>query len=246
MKSDRFKVLGVPVDANYSIRELLQELDKVINSKNSGTKTVFCVNPEKIMLARKDTSLMATLADSDFLIPDGVGVVFAIRALHKRMIFRITGIDLMKVLLNEAQRKGYRIFIFGAKSAVLSKAVIEIKKRYPSLIIVGSSHGYVQENRYASLVNEINSLKADILFVGLGSPKQENWIHDHKDALNVKLCMGIGGSLDVISGYIPRAPYFLRAMGMEWLYRLIKEPNRIRRQILLPYFFFELLKAKLM
>lgn len=244
MKSNRLKLLGVPVDAYHSPEVLLQDIEE--GMKVQSTKTIFSINPEKIMRSRKDPALIAALENSAFLIPDGVGVVLAIRALHKKRVSRITGVDLMRLLLEKAEKRRYRVYIFGAKPAVLSRAMAEIKKRYPSLELVGSSHGYIQENQYASLVNEINAAKSDIFFVGLGSPKQENWIHAHKNALNVKLCMGIGGSLDVMAGHIPRAPYFLRTLGLEWLYRLIREPNRIRRQILLPHFFFELLKVKLL
>jgi N-acetylglucosaminyldiphosphoundecaprenol N-acetyl-beta-D-mannosaminyltransferase len=242
MKSNRLKILGVPVDAYHSREELLQDIEA--GMMDTSTRTIFSINPEKIMRARKDPRLTVALLNSNFLIPDGIGVVLAIKVLHKKRVSRITGVDLMRLLLDKAEKRRYRVYIFGAKPAVLSKAVAEIKKRYPSLGIVGSSHGYVKEDRYASLVNDINSVNPDILFVGLGSPKQENWIHAYKNVLNAKLCMGIGGSLDVIAGHIPRAPYFFRTLGLEWFYRLIKEPNRIRRQLVLPHFFFELLKEK--
>jgi len=242
MNRNQLKILGVPVDAYRSTKELLQDIETGMNG--AGTRTVFSVNPEKIMRARKDLVLSDTLVNSDFLIPDGIGVVLAIKVLHKKRISRIAGVDLMELLLDKAEERRYRVYIFGAKPAVLSRAIAEIKKRYPSLGIVGSSHGYLQEDRYASLINEINSVKPDILFVGLGSPKQENWIHAYKNLLNVKFCMGIGGSLDVIAGRITRAPYFFRTLGLEWLYRLMREPNRFRRQLALPQFFFELLKEK--
>jgi N-acetylglucosaminyldiphosphoundecaprenol N-acetyl-beta-D-mannosaminyltransferase len=242
MKSNRLKILAVPVDAYHSREELLQDIEE--GMKGASTKTIFSINPEKIMRTRNDPALTVALENSDFLIPDGIGVVLAIKVLHKKRVSRITGVDLMGLLLDKAEKRRYRVYIFGAKPAVLSRAIAEIKERYPSLGIVGSSHGYLQEDRYASLVNEINSVKPDILFVGLGSPKQENWIHSYIGLLNVKLCMGIGGSLDVIAGHIPRAPYFFRKLGLEWFFRLIKEPTRIRRQLALPKFFFELLKEK--
>jgi N-acetylglucosaminyldiphosphoundecaprenol N-acetyl-beta-D-mannosaminyltransferase len=242
MKSNRLKILGVSVDAYDSVEELLQDIEE--GMKGAGTKSIFSINPEKIMRTRKDPALTVALENSDFLIPDGIGVVLAIKILHKKRVSRITGVDLMGLLLDKAEKRRYRVYIFGAKPAVLPRAIIEIKNRYPSLDIVGSTHGYVQEDLYASLVNDINSVNSDILFVGLGSPKQENWIHGYKNVLNVKLCMGIGGSLDVIAGNIPRAPYFFRTLSLEWFYRLIKEPNRIRRQLVLPHFFFELLKEK--
>ena len=242
MESNRLKILSVPVDAYRSVKKVLQDIE--IGTNGTNTRTIFSVNPEKIMRARKDPALSDALVSSDFLIPDGIGVVLAIKVLHKKKVSRITGIDLMELLLNKARERGYRIYIFGAKPEIHSRAINEIKRRYPSLWIVGSSHGYIQEDKYDSLVNDINLANPDILFVGLGSPKQEKWIYRYKHQLKIKLCMGIGGSLDVIAGNIPRAPHFFRKLGLEWLYRLIKEPTRFRRQLALPQFFFELLKEK--
>ena len=242
MNNNRPKILGVPVDAYRSTKELLQDIE--IGMNGAGPRTVFSVNPEKIMRARKDPVLSDALVNSDVLIPDGIGVVLAIRILHKLKVSRIAGVDLMRLLLDKAGKRGYRVYIFGAKPAIHLRTINKIKKRFPSLKIVGSSHGYIQENQHGALIDDINSVNPDILFVGLGSPKQEYWIQVHKSVLNVKLCMGIGGSLDVIAGHIPRAPYFFRTLGLEWFYRLIREPNRFRRQLALPRFFFELLKEK--
>jgi len=241
MKNNRLKVLGVPVDAYISTEDLLHDIEAGMNDFE--TRTIFSVNPEKIMRARKDSMLYDALSDSDFLIPDGIGVIFAVKFLHRDKVTRITGIDLMELLLGKAEKRKRRIYIFGARPEINKTAVKEIKKKFPMLMMVGSSHGYVHEDE--SLIEDISSAKPDILFVGLGSPKQEKWISKHKHLLKVKLCMGIGGSLDVIAGRITRAPYFFRTLGLEWFYRLIREPNRIRRQLALPQFFFELLKENL-
>jgi len=242
MNNSRLKILDVPVDAYRSTKEVLQNIEAGMN----GTKPriIFSVNPEKIVRSRGDPALADALANSDFLIPDGIGVVLAIKVLHKKKVPRITGVDLMEILLSNAEERGYRVYIFGGKPEIHLKAIDEIKKRLPSLKIVGSSHGYVQEEHYDLLINDINLANADILFVGLGSPTQEKWICRYKHQLKIKLCMGIGGSLDVIAGNIPRAPHFFRALGLEWFYRLIREPNRFRRQLALPQFFFNVLKEK--
>jgi len=242
MNSNRPKILGLPVDAYRSTKELLQDIEKGMNG--TGPRTVFSVNPEKIMRARKDPVLSDALVNSDILIPDGIGVVLAIRILHKLKVSRIAGVDLMRLLLDKAGKRGYRVYIFGASPEINARAINKIKKKFPSIRIVGSSHGYINEGRYESLVDDINSAQPDILFVGLGSPKQENWIFKHKDFLGARLCMGIGGSLDVIAGDIKRAPFVFQLLGLEWFYRLLMEPKRFRRQLALPQFFFEVLKEK--
>jgi len=242
MNNRRINILGVPLD-NYQPEELISRAENGFD--RTQTQIIFSVNPEKIMRARKDPELLSALREADYLIPDGIGAVLGARILFKEKANRITGIALMDLWLQTAQRKKYRIFIFGARPAVNSGAAIEIRKKYPSLELVGHSHGYIEEGFYNRIIGQINDLETDILFVGLGSPKQEKWIHRHKESLRVKICMGVGGSLDVMAGRVKRAPQFFQRTGLEWLYRLIQEPRKYRRQHFLPQFAFELLKKKL-
>jgi N-acetylglucosaminyldiphosphoundecaprenol N-acetyl-beta-D-mannosaminyltransferase len=242
MHNRRIDILGVPLD-NYQPEELISIAES--GFARTQTQTIFSVNPEKIMRARKDPELLSALREADYLIPDGIGAVLGARILSKKKTNRVTGIALMDLWLQTAQRKRYRIFIFGASPAVSSGAAIEIMKKYPSLELVGYSHGYIEEGSYSRMIGQINDLETDILFVGLGSPKQEKWIHFHKKSLKVKICMGVGGSLDVIAGRVKRAPRFFQRTGLEWLYRLLQEPGKYRRQHFLPQFVFELLKRKL-
>ena len=242
MNNRRISILGVPLD-NYQPEELISRAENGFDGTQA--QTIFSVNPEKIMRARKDPELLKALREADYLIPDGIGAVLGARILLKEKTNRITGVALMDLWLQTAQRKKYRIFIFGAKPAINSRAAIEIRKKYPSLELVGQSHGYIEEVFYNRMIGQINDLETDILFVGLGSPKQEKWIHRHRESLRVKICMGVGGSLDVIAGRVKRAPQFFQRTGLEWLYRLIQEPRKYQRQHFLPQFAFELLKKKL-
>jgi N-acetylglucosaminyldiphosphoundecaprenol N-acetyl-beta-D-mannosaminyltransferase len=242
MNNRRINILGVPLD-NYQPEELISRAESGFD--RTQTQTIFSVNPEKIMRARKDEELLLALREADYLIPDGIGAVLGARILYKEKTNRIPGIALMDLWLQTAQRKKYRIFIFGARPAVNFKAAIEIQKKYPSLELVGYCHGYLEEGSDSRIIRQINNLQTDILFVGLGSPKQEKWIHRHKKSLRVKICMGVGGSLNVIAGRVKRAPRFFQIAGLEWLYRLFREPGKYRRQHFLPQFAFELLKKKL-
>jgi len=239
MNNKRNTILGVPVDI-YNPRELMSKIDKILN--DSEIHTIFSINAEKIMSARKDPELFLALKESDFLIPDGFGPVVGLRLIYGEKVFRITGIKLMEKILYLAAKKNYKVFIFGARPYVVKKALENIMERYRTLNIVGIQHGYITKEEYELLVNKINALKADILIVGLGSPKQEKWIQWYKNSLNIKLCMGVGGSLDVIAGRIPLAPSWVSNIYLEWMFRLIREPSRFKRQRVIPKFIFEMLK----
>jgi N-acetylglucosaminyldiphosphoundecaprenol N-acetyl-beta-D-mannosaminyltransferase len=199
--------------------------------------TIFAVNPEKNFAARKDVSLRHTLKSADLLIPDGIGVVLAAKILHGAKLSRVPGVEFIEEICALAARKGHKVFVYGAREAVNKKAVEILKGRHPGLYIVGRFHGYVKEEEMGSLVEKINASGAEILFLALGSPKQENWISAHKDGLKtVKVCQGIGGTLDTIAGQVKRAPKIWCRLSAEWLYRLISEPRRIKRQKVLPIF----------
>ncbi|MFC2141368.1 WecB/TagA/CpsF family glycosyltransferase [Acidobacteriota bacterium] len=237
----RKTLLNIPVDT-CTLDELIETIESDFQS--SKTKTIFAVNPEKIIYAQDDFELFSVLEEADFLIPDGIGIVIGFRLIYGEKISRITGIGTMQRLLSLSLQKKYRIFILGARPHVIEQAIEKIKMDYNGVNIVGTQHGYISEEEHDGLVERINKLGTDILFVGLGSPKQERWIHRHKNDLNTKICMGIGGSLDVLSNIVPGAPIWLQKIGMEWFYRLIKEPSRFNRQRALPKFAAQVIKQK--
>ena len=152
----------------------------------------------------------------------------------------------MQNICKMAAEKGYKVFIYGARKDVNKAAVSELKKRHPSIQIVGSHDGYLADDEVDGLVDRINESKAQILFLALGSPKQEMWISKYRDQLKtVRVCQGIGGTLDVLAGTVKRAPDFFCKMGIEWLYRLLSEPKRLKRQINLVFFAAQIIQAKL-
>ncbi len=246
MNNNRKTILDIPVDI-YQPEEFISEIEKKFF--HPGVKTIFAVNPEKVMHARSDSELFSALKEADFLIPDGIGIVIGLRMIYGERVSRTTGIMLMEYLLGMAVDKKLKAFIFGARPQVNTIASENIRKRYPSLDLVGTQHGYIPKEEDGLLVEKINSLGTDILFVGLGSPKQESWIQGNKKNLKVKICMGVGGSLDVIAGRVPRAPLWLQNLGIEWFYRLLKEPKRASRMYVLPLFLaysgYELFRVRL-
>ncbi len=190
---------------------------------------IAAVNPEKILKARKDKRLAEILEAADYAIPDGIGVVLASRIKKGNIKQRFTGIDCMESICAFSGGLDLKIFLYGASESSVTGAAHALKAKYPNINIVGCINGYETDNN--KVIEKINESRADILFVSLGSPKQEYWISDNKDLLCCKLFMGVGGSFDVLSGEKKRAPLKMQNAGLEWLYRLIKEPKRILRQI---------------
>ncbi|MBI4776770.1 MAG: WecB/TagA/CpsF family glycosyltransferase [Deltaproteobacteria bacterium] len=238
------QILSLPVD----LLTMDEVLDKVVEYVETGARpcSIFAVNPEKSITAPKDTVLRSAMCSADVIIPDGIGVVLAARILHAKRIQRITGVDLMQRICDLAAQKGYRVFLYGAKEEVNKKAAAQLQRKFPGLQVAGRCNGYIAESEMGALIERINELRAQILFLALGSPKQELWFAKHKDALTtVRVCQGIGGTLDAITGQVKRAPRIVQKLGLEWLYRLATEPKRAKRQAALPIFAWMVLKARL-
>ena len=210
-----------------------------------GPHSIFAVNPEKNFSVPKDPALYETFRKADLLIPDGIGIVFAARILHGAAISRVPGVELMENICRLAAEKRQSIYIYGSKEEVNAKAAEELVKRYPSLQVAGRSNGYVKEGDMTKLVASINNSGARVLFLALGSPKQEKWYTTYKNQLeNVRICQGIGGTLDTIAGNVKRAPEIWRRFSLEWLYRLLAQPSRAKRQKTLPLFAIKVLCAR--
>ncbi len=229
--------LGVDV-CNLSYKQLTSSIFDDIEQKKKSF--IVAINPEKIMKAQDDSALRELLNKADYQIPDGVGVLIASKLKGGSIRERVTGIDMMMTLCEEATEKGKSVFLYGAKPGVADSARDELKKSFPGLTIAGTLNGYEKNEKI--IKNTINAANPDIIFVALGSPAQENWILRHMDELAPSIYQGVGGSFDVISGSIKRAPKLFQQLGMEWLYRLMKEPWRWKRQILLPQFLMRVLK----
>ncbi|KYD16954.1 WecB/TagA/CpsF family glycosyltransferase [Saccharococcus caldoxylosilyticus] len=233
------KYLDVYVSTlNYD--EILADIEKRMAAGEKST--IVAVNPEKLIAASKDENVKQLINSATYQIPDGIGVVLASKLKGGRITSRVTGIDMMERLIELSAKKGYRVFLFGAKEEVVKKAKENLEAKYPGLQIVGYSNGYV--NDYDSLIQKINESNADILFVALGSPRQELWIKTYMNDLNVKVLQGVGGSFDVFAGHVKRAPKLFRNLGLEWFYRLVTDPKRFKRQLALPKFLWKVLWEK--
>lgn len=243
----RTSILGAPVDC-VNMALALQLIDEYIQEAEL-PGTVLAVNPEKVYALRENQFLKDFFTKATILIPDGIGVVMAMR-LNGHAATRVPGADLMTEICEMASKRGYRIFIYGAKEEINRLAVERLNNIYPSLQIAGRANGYITEEDMDKLINQINESKADILFVALGSPRQEEWMYKYLQQLQtVRICQGVGGTLDTIVGNVKRAPLFMQRLNLEWFYRLIKQPTRARRQLKLISFVWEvgsdLIRSKL-
>jgi len=241
MSNCRIEVLGVPVDC-VDMERSLDVVDEYIQGDKP--ETVIAVNPEKIIKARNDPQLLAQLRAAGLLIPDGIGVVVAASLLGLGRMKRVPGSELMPEICNLSARKGYRIFLFGGRPEVNEKVAKILVERYKGIQIVGRQSGYFEDNEIESIIESINMSEAQILFVALGSPKQELWMHKYLKNTTVKVCQGVGGTFDVIAGEVKRAPNAFRKVHLEWLYRLLANPRRIIRQTALPKFVFAVIRKK--
>lgn len=234
----RTQILDTEVDC-INMTDALKYVDHHIQTANKAG-TILAVNPEKIYALRQNRFLRDFFSKAAILIPDGIGIVFAMR-MKGLNAERVAGADLMQQICVQAEQKGYRIFIYGAKEEVNHGAVERLRKRHPAIQIVGRANGYVKDKDMDTLVAQINESKAEILFVALGSPRQEEWMSKYLNQLEtVKICQGIGGTLDTIVGTVKRAPLFMQRLNLEWFYRLLQQPTRAGRQIKLLRYIWEL------
>ncbi|AXH53075.1 WecB/TagA/CpsF family glycosyltransferase [Clostridium perfringens] len=211
--------------------ELLKEIE------NKKRVNIISGNPEVLYNGIKNEFLRNSFTKEDALIiPDGVGTLLAAKINGIDITEKIAGIEVMNMLLEEARDKNLKVFLLGAKEETLIKCEEKIKENYDGINIVGSNNGFFDLDNCDDLIEKINESKADILFVAMGAPRQEVFIEKYKDKLCCKIFMGVGGSFDVFAGNVNRAPQFMINIGMEWLYRVAKEPWRIKRLGSIPKF----------
>jgi N-acetylglucosaminyldiphosphoundecaprenol N-acetyl-beta-D-mannosaminyltransferase len=234
LKNNKISVLDINID-NLNIQEALKKSEELLASKEPGL--IVTPNPEMIVASLKDIELRNIINNAYLSVADGVGLMLAGRILGRKFKQRIAGIDLMLELIRVAKNKRYKIFLFGSREGVAEEAA-----KVLDADVAGTYQGYSMNNQ--QVIEEIKSSGPDMLFVGLGSPKQEKWAADHLKELGVPLVMCVGGSLDVIAGRAKRAPVFMRKIGIEWLWRLIAEPRRWKRMLVLPVFIIKVIRSR--
>ena len=229
----KVNLLGADIDA-LNMQQTVEKIAGFI--KSSKPHLIITLNPEFLYQAQTQKHLMDLIDRSDLVTPDGEGIVWACHVTGCPVPERVTGIDLLLCLTERAARESWRIFLLGSSPGVAAEAAEKLVEKYPGLKIAGTYHGYFKSEGEKDLLDRIKESKPDILFVALGAPRQELWIDANLKTLNVSVAMGVGGSLDVIAGRVSRAPLWLQRLRLEWLGRLIREPSRWRRMLVLPKF----------
>ncbi len=237
-KDNKIDILGVKVD-KVNMDEAADRLIHFL--EEGGPHAVYTPNSEIIMRAYRDEGFRQTINSAELITPDGIGVVYASKILKDPLSERVGGFDLSGKLIERVSDGSYSLYFFGGKPGVAEKARERLAEKYPNLRVVGCSDGYFDDEKEKNIIKDIKEKQPDILFVCLGAPKQEEWILAHKQELGTKVLMGIGGSLDVYAGVAERAPERFQKLGLEWLYRLLKQPSRIGRMMDLPKFGFTVL-----
>lgn len=222
---------------NLDSKEAITKVQELLNKKESSYAVT--VNPEFIITAQKDLEFKKILNNASISLADGVGLVWASWVFGNKLKQRITGTDFVYEVAKLANQKGYTLFLLGGGLKVAELSGVKLKEQFPNLKVVGTSSADPDQ-----ALPEIKAKKIDILLVAYGHPKQEKWIANNLSGTKVKLAIGVGGALDYISGKKIRAPIFIRRIGLEWLFRLVSQPWRIRRQLSLPYFAYLVLKEK--
>lgn len=234
----KVNLLGAGIDG-LTIEECTHRIGEFI--ERGAPRFVVTLNPELLYQAQFHPELLSMIDRADLVTPDGVGIVWACRVKGEPVPGRVTGIDLMLGLLQRAAVSGWRVFLLGSAPGVAEDAAYNIVEKYPGVNVVGSHHGYFTPENEPELIEAIRKARPHLLFVALGAPRQEQWIYAHRERLGVPVAMGIGGSLDVLAGRVPRAPEWMQALHVEWLGRLLRQPSRWKRMMVLPKFAFMVL-----
>lgn len=236
----RIDVLGTEFD-NITKEEAVEKAYDLMLERKSAY--VVTPNPEIVMICREDEEAAKAVNEAGLVIADGIGVIYGAKILGTPLKARIPGIDFTSALFEKMAANGRSVYLFGSRPSVAEKAAENLKEKYPGLVVCGTHDGFFTDD--ANIVKNINEAAPDLLLVCLGAPKQEKWMLSRSGIVNAGLMIGAGGSLDVFAGVVERAPEKWQKLGLEWLYRLLKEPKRIGRMMKLPKFLLVCIAKKI-
>lgn len=197
---------------------------------------VVTADASMLVMAQEDALLRSIIADADLVTPDSVGVLWAAGRQKKPLAERVSGVVIAERLCERSAECDYRIFFLGAAPGVAQEAAEKMRAKYPGVQIVGTRDGYFKPEETDAVIEMVRGARANVLLVAMGIPKQEKWIRAHRDALGCAVLIGVGGTLDVLSGQVKRAPLFMQRMRLEWLWRVLSNPKKINKVMLLPRF----------
>lgn len=237
-------ILGIPF-TNRNMEETVTLLSDHIDHENTPFHVV-TANPEIVMEAKRDRKFRMLVKQANLVTPDGIGIVIGSKILNQGINERVAGYDMIHALCEkrEKEKKKTSIYLLGATDEVVQLANLNLQEMYPHVNVVGFHHGFFEELEEENIVKSIAQHQPDILLAGLGSPKQELFISQHKEVLQTKVLIGCGGTFDVLAGKVERAPEAFQKMHLEWLWRAVKEPKRLKRQLDIPRFLLAVVQEK--
>ncbi|ERF49107.1 N-acetylglucosaminyldiphosphoundecaprenol N-acetyl-beta-D-mannosaminyltransferase TarA [Staphylococcus arlettae] len=238
-ETDKVDVLSVHFN-NVTMDDMVTNVKQFFEDGQQETLFIVTANPEIVDYATTNTFYRTLINSANYTVADGTGVVKASKILRTPLKARVPGIELMESCLKIAHSNHQRVYLLGAKEVVVVKAQEQLKQQYPN-IIFDHHHGYI-DLQDAHIAQEIKDFKPDYIFVGMGYPKQEMWIEQHRHNFEHTVMMGVGGSLEVFSGVKKRAPKFIRTINLEWVYRLIIDWKRLGRMQSIPRFLWKVMK----
>lgn len=234
-------IYGVPV-SRMNMKETVKVLTNAIEQRVP--HHVVTVNPIIIMAALDDSQFYKDLLAAELIVPDGTGVVWAANYVGQPVQERVPGIDLVHELMKVGEPKRWKVYMLGASPEVIKAAAAKLQESYPAIRVVGYRDGYFADAEDQDVIASIRELEPDILLVGRSTDKQEPWIAKYKKELNIPIVMGVGGTFDILSGNLKRAPKLFQKLQIEWLYRLLQEPKRYKRMLVLPKFALKVIRER--
>lgn len=230
-------VLGVRAD-DVTMDEAVEAIESFVRSGKP--HLIVTLAAEMVMAAQSDDRLKTLINDAALVVPDGGGIVWAARRIGTPIRGKVAGVELIEKLCSVSADKGWKLFFLGGKPGVAEAAAAAIGKKYPGTRIIGVHHGYFKDEE---IVPILERTKPDILLAGLGFPKQEAWLAEHLPRLGIPAGIGVGGSFDVHSGKLKRAPRWMIALNLEWCFRLLQEPRRLMRMLSIPAFMLRVVRS---
>ncbi|MDD4601184.1 N-acetylglucosaminyldiphosphoundecaprenol N-acetyl-beta-D-mannosaminyltransferase [bioreactor metagenome] len=237
----KISVLDVMIDA-VTMSEAVSILEQYMSEPKA--HLIATANAEMVMMAQQDKELAEVLRAADLIVPDGAGVVWAARYNGLHMPERVAGYDLVQQFLAAGAKKDYRFFLLGGAPGVAEKAKAAAEFRYPGVQIVGTQNGFFTKDNEKELLDRVNASGANVLLAALGIPRQEKWLYKNMRELNISLAIGVGGTFDVMAGTVKRAPLWMQQANLEWLFRLVRQPQRALRMLALPHFVIKVMAQK--
>ncbi|MBD0384285.1 WecB/TagA/CpsF family glycosyltransferase [Paenibacillus sedimenti] len=237
----KVRIYGVPV-SKMGMKQTVAYLTDAIEQRQP--HQIITANPIMVMAAQEDPAYLRMMQEAELIVPDGTGVVWAANYVGEPVAERVPGYDLLHELMKVGEPKGWKVYLLGASSDVIQAAADRLKALYPGIELVGVRDGYFGADQDAEVIADIVQAAPDLLFVGRSAANQEPWIAKYKEQLAVPVMMGVGGSFDVLSGKLKRAPLMFQKLRLEWFYRLLQEPWRYKRMLILPKFALKVMREK--